>query len=67
MCNLKKKINTNNKSKNKLIDTENIQKDTRWERGWRNKKKKTGKEIKRYKWIVTEQTWRCRVQHEEGG
>ena len=35
MWNLKNKINNNNKrNRNKLIDTENIWRVTRWERGW---------------------------------
>ena len=43
MWNLKNKINNkSNKSGNKLIDTENILRDTRWEESSGDKKKATG-------------------------
>ena len=50
MWNLKNKLN--NKSRNKLIDTENILRATRWEGVGRTARK--GKRIKRYKWIVAD-------------
>ena len=40
MWNLKNKIDNNNKNRNKLIDTENIQRDNRWEWGWGEKRAK---------------------------
>ena len=51
MWNLQNKIN-NNKSGNKLIDTANVLRDTRWEGLWGIAK--NGKVIKRYKLIVAE-------------
>ena len=42
-------------------DTENILTVARWEeRGWEDGEK--GEEIKKYKLVVTEQSWECKVQ-----
>ena len=59
MWNLKNRINNNNKSGNKLTDTENILRATRWEGSWRDGKNAEG--IKMYKCVVSEYTCRCRV------
>ena len=48
--NLKNKINNNNKSGNKLTDTENILRDTRWEVDCGEE----GKGIERCTWMVAE-------------
>ena len=51
-CGIKEQNNNNNKSRNKLMDTENILRVTRSE-GVRGMEKK-GKGIKKYKWIAAE-------------
>ena len=50
-------------NRNSLIDTENILTVARWEGIGGDGEK--GKGIKKYKLVVTEQPWGCKVQYRE--
>ena len=53
----------NKQNRNSLIDTENKLIISRWEGNWGLGEKCEG--IKKYKLVVTKQSWGCKVQHKE--
>ena len=58
----KGKVLFNKQNRNRIIDMENVLMAARWEVGKIGEK---GEGINKYKLVVTEQSWGCRVEHRE--